>query len=180
MKKERIIYLALTASILALFSFEMAQKKHRNDIDIISISPDKIQSISIEIPSNVFFIAGKTNNVMLEGNSKILGALQLEEINGKLSLKVDHNSTLYEKLQTLLWHKETFNLYITSSLIEEIEIIDINGNRLHNAIFNEDRGILEVRTRSLTQLINSLKREEKCEESMMCATNLSNNLVTCL
>lgn len=88
MKKELIIYIGLTVIILALFSFELVLKKQSNSLDISSLSTDKIHSISIDMPANIYFTAGDENKVLLEGQSELLDLVELNENNGHIVLQL--------------------------------------------------------------------------------------------
>lgn len=180
MKKERIIYFGLAVSILALFSFELVLERQDESIDMISISPVEIHSLSIDISANVYFTSGDENKVLLEGQSALLKFVRLNENNGHLSLKMSGKTNLYSHLKSYLWNDETLNLYIVSTNIEDIKVTDDMGIAMYDALFNEDKGILRVKNQSLAQHIRALRNKDNCEVTTVCAQNKNNNFTTCL
>jgi len=155
MKKELIIYAGLLVMSCALFSFEFMVKNNTQNLSVSTYKAPGINSISFDVPANVFFIQGEVNKIILEGTQTSLNGIELNNSLGNFELKKKKSPVLHSFMQTFISKNQTVNMYVIAENIEYINVINQNGCLVKNVIFNGDRGILEVEDSDIIQFASA-------------------------
>lgn len=171
MKREFIVYSGLLVVILALFSFEHSVIPDHNNLDYSSFRTRNINSISIDIPANVFFTTGSEPQVIVEGSSTLLNLIELTNYSGHLALQSGTGNNIFQHVMAYLWSKQPVNVYVISDNIERIKVADNHGTPMKNALFNGDRAVMKVENDGLIQMIKASQERKKCKEVAICASN---------
>ncbi len=180
MKKEFIIYIGLILTISVLFSFEFMVEIQKKDLPISSFEADQINSISFEMPANVYFISGHENKIILEGNSIVLDQVKLHSKSGQFILKRDNTPSLFSMIYSVISPAPTLNMYVIARDLESINIINQDGCLVNNGVFNEDRGIIEVDDSNIIQLTRSNSIDYSIIHSNYCKETTAQLITSCL
>jgi hypothetical protein len=155
MKKELAIHSILITLICLLFAIEFMGKFNGNNLNIVSHQLSGIDNILFETPANVFFIKGEENKIILEGSAAALSNIKLESNEGHIKLKRHNQNRLLSTLQSFLPDGQLVNMYVYSENLEGINIFNRNECLVKNAVFNEERGLLQVDDSDIIQFTNT-------------------------
>lgn len=158
MKKELIIYTGLFLISCALFSFEFMVKSSNHTLGVTSYEASGISSISFDVPANVYFIQGYEHKIILEGTSSLLNSVSLDKRFGDFVLKRVKPSMLQKGLQKFLFNNQELNMYVIAENIELINVINQNGCLVKNALYNDDRALLEVEDSDIIQFARTQQK----------------------
>jgi len=180
MKKEIIIYCGLLVMIGAFFSFELMVKQKCNELTVSAYEAERIHSIAFDIPANVFFIEGKENKIILEGDDASIDELALEHVLGHYSLKKTSDKKNGGLIDLVNAKKQSINMYVIAEDISQITVINKNGCLARNGIFNGDRGIIEVNDTDIIQFAQSSSCAFNSQEAAFDHNQKESTLTSCL
>lgn len=180
MKKELIIYATLIALTCALFVFEFMVKSNVKQLSITTYQMPEIKNISFEIPANVFFIKGNENKIILEAKPSTLSRIKFQNSKGQIKLKRQPEHILLSNLRSMLLDYQMVNMYIISENIEDINFFNSRGCLTNNAIFNDDRGMLQVDYSDVIQFANIKSGDNEIYQSCTYMNEKTPSLTSCL
>lgn len=180
MKKELIIYATLIALTCALFAFEFMVKSNDKQLSITTYEIPEIKNISFEIPANVYFIKGNENKIILESNPSTISRIKFQNNQGQIELKRRNEHILLSNLRSMLLDDQLVNVYIISENIEDINFFNSRGFLTNNAIFNDDRGMLQVDHSDIIQFANMKSAANDIYQSCTYLNKKTTSLSSCL
>lgn len=128
MKKELHLYLLVCSLILIASIFQSNVFKERKKKETSNVNTlDSFRQLLVEIDCNIFVIEGENQNILIEGSSELLNAIETVNNSGCITIHRKHKSFLKSVLALLSRKHNKINIYITVNNFDDFNILPVKS-----------------------------------------------------